>query len=139
MKQYIKLFEEWVNEEDPLADLMGGGSSEPKEDPLEKKKKEEAEKKKKEAEKHEKFVDQKLEKVKSILSELPQVPDELRDKIVNAIEAQDRVKIHNLVLDITYLQQDYSEKGNDKMVSALSPLKDAIDDLDKSYTEDKMM
>ena len=37
--RHIKLFEEFLNEEDPLAALTGGEEA-PKEDPLEKKKKE---------------------------------------------------------------------------------------------------
>ena len=141
MKQYIKLFEEFILEgDDPFAAL--GGDDEgaaPKEDPMEKKKKEEAKKKKEEIEKHDDMVDKKEDKIEDILNAIPEVDAKLGDKIKDAIKTQDRVKIHNVANDITYLQQDYQENGNDKMVSKLIPLKDYIDDLDKSFTTDKLM
>jgi len=137
--KYLKLFEEYIKESDPLADLMGGAEAKAKEDPLEKKKKEERKREKRAKEKHEKFVDKKEDKIDGILNELPEVDSKLGDKIRLAVKQQDRVKIHNAALDITYLQQDYAMKGNDKMVAKLTPLKDYIDDLDRSYTGDKMM
>jgi len=138
--KYLKLFEEYIKEEDPLAGLMGGGAPKPKEDPLEKKKKEEKAREKRAKEKHEEYVDKKGDKIEGILKKLPDVVDEkLGDKIRQAIKLQDRVKIHNAALDITYLQQDYAMKGNDDMVARLAPLKDYVDDLDRSYTGDKMM
>jgi hypothetical protein len=140
MKRYVKLFEDFLSE-DTMSDLLGGGDGEkkPKEDPLEKKKKEAKKAEQKAKDKHEKFVDKKENKIDDILNKLPEVDNKLGDKIRDAVKSQDRVKIHNAALDITYLQQDYSEKGNDDMVSRLSPLKDYIDDLDRSFTNDKMM
>jgi RNA processing factor Prp31 len=141
MKRYVKLFEDFILEEDdPFAALGGDDESKaPKEDPLEKKKKEEEKAKKKEEEKHDDMVDKKEDKIEDILAKLPEVEAKLGDKIRDAIKQQDRVKIHNVANDITYMQQDYQENGNDKMVAKLIPLKDYIDDLDKSFTTDKMM
>jgi hypothetical protein len=139
MKRYVKLFEDFILEEDPFAALGGGDEEAPKEDPLEKKKKEEEKAKKKEEEKHDKMVDKKEDKIEDILAKLPEVDSKLGDKIRDAINQQDRVKIHNVANDITYMQQDYQENGNDKMVTKLIPLKDYIDDLDKSFTTDKMI
>jgi len=140
MKRYVKLFEDFILEEDdPFAALSGGDEKAPKEDPLEKKKKEEAKKKKEEIEKHDKMVDKKEDKIEDILKKLPEVDDKLGDKIRDAVKQQDRVKIHNVANDITYLQQDYQENGKDDMISKLIPLKDYIDDLDKSFTTDKMI
>jgi len=143
MKRHIKLFEEFIIEgDDPFAALGGGeegGEEAPKEDPLEKKKKDEAKKKKKEAEKHDKMVDKKEDSIEDILNDIPDVDAKIGDKIRDAIKTQDRVKIHNVVNDITYIQQSYQENGNDKMVAKLGPLKDYIDDLDKSFTTDKLI
>lgn len=140
MKRYIKLFEEFILEEDdPFAALSGDGKEAPKEDPLEKKKKEEAKKKKDAVEKHDDMVDKKENKIDDILNDLPEVDAKIGDKIRDAVNQKDRVKIHNAINDITYLQQDYQENGNDKMLSKLTPLKDYIDDLDKSFTTDKLI
>lgn len=140
MKRYIKLFEEFINEEDPLAGLLGGSDEEkPKEDPLEKKKKAEKAKEKKAKEKHEDYVEKKEDKIDDILNGLPEVDDKLGDKIRKAVKEQDRVKIHNVVLDVIYLQQKYQDSGDDKMITKLTPLKKYLDDLDRSYTSDKMM
>jgi|LakMenEpi03Aug12_release.lakeMendotaPanAssembly.Ray.scaffolds.fasta_scaffold315167_2 hypothetical protein len=140
MKRYIKLFEEFILEgDDPFAALGGGEEEAPKEDPLEKQKKEEKKKKEKEEEKHDKMMDKKEDTIEDILNKLPEVDAKIGDKIRDAIKAEDRVKIHNVFNDITYLQQDYQENGNDKMVAKLIPLKDYITDLDKSFTTDKMM
>ena len=129
-------------DEDELGDLLGGGDDKdkkPKEDPLEKKKKEAKKAEQKAKEKHEKFVDKKEDEIEGILNKLPEVKDKIGDKVRDAIKSQDRVKIHNVALDITYLQQDYQEHGDTEMVDRLSPLKDYIDDLDRSFTNDKMM
>ena len=141
MKRYVKLFEDFILEEDDPFAAFGGDdeAKAPKEDPLEKKKKEEEKAKKKEEEKHDDMVDKKEDKIEDILAKLPEVEAKLGDKIRDAIKQQDRVKIHNVANDITYMQQDYQENGNDKMVAKLIPLKDYIDDLDKSFTTDKMM
>jgi hypothetical protein len=142
MKRYIKLFEEFLSEEDPLADLMGDGEGkdkEPKEDPLEKVKKEKRAKEKKAEKKHNEYVEKKEDKIDTILNKLPEIDEKIGNKIRDAVKSQDRVKIHNAALDVTYLQQDYQERGDSAMVARLSPLKDYIDDLDRSFTNDKRM
>jgi hypothetical protein len=140
MKRHVKLFEEYIHEEG-IDDLLGGGDGEekPKEDPLEKKKKEAKKAEQKAQDKHEKFVDKKEDKIDTILNKLPEVDEKIGGKIRDAIKSQDRVKIHNAALDVTYLQQDYAEQGDSDMVERMSPLKDYIDDLDRSFTNDKMM
>jgi hypothetical protein len=140
MKRYIKLFEEFLLEGDPMADLMGGDEEgKDKEDPLEKKKKEDAAKEKKAKEKHEKKIDNNLDKIKKLFDKTPDIKDELKKKVIDAVESQDRIKVHNAFLDLTYAQQDYAENGNDKMVQALTPIKEIVDLLDQSYTNKKMM
>ena len=137
--KYVKMFEEYIAE-DSLDDLMGGGGEEkPKEDPLEKKKKEAKKAEAKAKEKHEEFVDKKEDKIEEILKKIPQVDEKIGDKIRDAIKSQDRVKIHNAALDVTYTQQDYAQQGNEDMVARMSHLKDYIDDLDRTFTNDKMM
>lgn len=141
MKRHIKLFEEFILE-GGIDDLLGGGDGEdkkPKEDPLEKKKKEAKEAEEKAKDKHEEFVDKKENKIDDILNKIPEVDKKIGDKIRDAIKSQDRVKIHNAALDVTYLQQDYAEQGDSDMVERMSPLKDYINDLDRSFTNDKMM
>jgi hypothetical protein len=141
---YVKTFEEYIYE-DEIDDLLGGGDEKDdkekktEEDPLDKRKKE-AEKKKEEAkDKHEKFVDKKEDKINDILNKLPEVDEKIGKKIRDAVKSQDRVKIHNAMLDIIYLQQDYLENDDTEKVSQLSPLKDYIEDLDRSFSNDKMM
>jgi hypothetical protein len=138
--RYIKLFEEWLNEEDPLADLMGGGDEEekkPKEDPLEKQKKE-VEKKEKEAkEKEEKKMDNSLEKIDDLLKDKPDVKEKIYDKVKNALEKSDRALIRNTINDVTFLQQDLQTAGDDASVAILSKVKDILDARDKTYTTNK--
>jgi len=143
MKKYVKLFEEFISEGDSLDSLTGGdsgGVKEPKkEDPLEVKKKEDQEKERKEKKKHEEYVDKKGDKIEDILNSLPEVPEDLKKRILDAVDDQDRIKIHNAFLDITYLQQKFADDGDDNKVLKLSKLKDFVDDLDRTYTNDKMM
>jgi hypothetical protein len=137
--KYVKLFEDFINEEDPLAALTGGGEEKPKEDPLEKKKKEQMAKDKAAAKKHEKMVDKKEDSAEDLLKEMPDVQEKLGDKILDAIKDQDRVKIHNAILDLTYMQQDYQSDGMEAKIAKISRLKKVLDTLDKSFTSDKRM
>lgn len=140
MKRYIKLFEEFITEEDPLAALGGAGVEEPKkEDPLEVKKKEEQKKKEKEKKDHEEMVDKKEDSIEAILNKVTDVPEDLKKRVLDAVKLQDRVKIHNAFLDVTYLQQSFAQNGDENKVLQLSKLKEYIEDLDRSYTTDKMM
>jgi len=138
MKRHVKLFEQFLNEEDPLAALTGGGEA-PKEDPLEKKKKEAIAKEKAAAKKHEKMMDKKEDTAEDILNKLPEIKEKYGEKILKAIEDQDRVQIHNCVNDLMYAQQDYLERGDQEMVDKITRLKEMLDKLDKSFTSDKRM
>jgi len=140
MKRYIKLFEQFLNEEDPLAALTGGGEEgKAKEDPLEKKKKETIAKEKKADKKHEKMMDKKEDTAEDLLNNLPEVKDKIGEKVLKAIADKDRIKIHNATLDLIYMQQDYQQKGEDAMVSKITRLKELLDKLDKTFTDDKRM
>lgn len=136
--KHVKLFEEFLNEEDPLAALTGGEEA-PKEDPLEKKKKEQMAKDKASAKKHEKMVDKKEDTVEDLLKEMPEVEEKLGSKIQDAVKQQDRVKIHNAILDLTYMEQDFQDQGLEDKISTVARLKKVLDTLDKSFTSDKRM
>jgi hypothetical protein len=138
MKRHIKLFEQFLNEEDPLA-ALSGGEGKAKEDPLEKKKKEELAKQKAAAKKHDKMMNKKEDTADDLLNALPEVKEKLGEKILDAIEKQDRVKIHNSTLDLIYMQQDYQERGEQEMVDKITRLKDLLDKLDRSFTGDKRL
>lgn len=143
MKRHVKLFEDFLLEEDdPLAGLDLGGKKEKEkkeEDPF-KKEKEAAKKKQKEIEKkHEEFVDKKKTKIEDLLKDYPEVDKALGDKIIDAVNSQDRVKIHNIFNDLMALQIKFQKDGDESTVNHIAKLKDQIDDLDKSYTDDKLM
>lgn len=137
--RYIQLFEEFITEGDPLADLGGGGEEAPKEDPLAKKKKEDQAKEKKAKEKHNKMVDKKEDTLEDLFQKAPFLPDDIRKKIEKATEEQDRVLIHNCVNDLIYLQAKLQQDGEEDKVMILSRMKTVIDTLDKSFTQDKRM
>ena len=142
MKKHIKLFEEFLSEEDPLAGLDLGGEKEKEkkeEDPFKKEKEAAKKKKEREEKKHEEFVDKKKNKIEDLLQDYPEVDKVLGDKIIDAVNSQDRVKIHNAFNDLMALQIDYQKDGNEAAVNHIAKLKDQIDDLDKSYTDDKLM
>jgi hypothetical protein len=139
MKRHVKLFEQFLTEEDPLAALTGGGEGKAKEDPLEKKKKETMAKEKAAAKKHEKMMDKKEESAEDILNKLPEIKEKYGEAILKAIKDQDRVQIHNSVNDLIYAQQDYQERGDQEMVDKITRLKEMLDKLDKSFTSDKRM
>jgi len=127
MKSYVKLFEEYLLEKDPLADLdLDLGDEKKKEkDPLadldldaekdkekEKEKNEDPFKKEKDAakkkeerieKKHDEYVDRKKDKIEDLLQDYPEVDKELGDKIIDAVNSQDRVKIHNAFNDLMAL------------------------------------
>ena len=138
--KYIKLFEEWINEEDPLAGLMGGDDEEPKkpkEDPLAKQKKE-VEKKEKEAKKkEEKKMDNSLEKIDDLLKDKPDIKEKIYDKIKKALDKADRALIRNAINDITFVQQDLQRAGDDNNVMLLGKVKDLLTARDASYTTNK--
>ena len=129
--------------DDVLAGLgIGDGDKEEKKDSEDffRKEKEKIQKKKeKEEERHENFVETKKSKIEKILKEYPEIEKGLGDRIIKAIDTQDRVKIHNMFNDLMALQIDYQERGDLQTVDHIAKLKDQLEDLDKSYTSDKMM
>ena len=138
--KYIKLFEEWLNEADPLADLMGGDEEEPKkpkEDPLEKQKKETEKKEKEAKEKEEKKMDNSLEKIDELLKDKPDIKEKIYDRVKEALDKADRALIRNAINDITFLQQELQTAGDDASVAMLSKVKDILDARDKTYTTNK--
>jgi hypothetical protein len=137
MKRHIKLFEDFIREEDPLAGLGGGGNEKPKEDPLDAQKKKDQKAEKKADSNHNKMVDKKGDKIEDLLNAQPEVKDALGDKILKAIEKQDRVLIHNAVNDLIFMQQKYQETGNLKGVTEITKIKTLLDTLDKSFTSSK--
>ena len=140
--KYIKLFEEFVlEEEDPLAALGGLGGDEekkPKEDPIEKIKKEKEEEEEKKEENHDDRVEKKISEIEDALKDTDLSREE-KDKIVEVVRSQDRVRIHNLFNDLIYKQQDYEESGDKEEVFKLTKVKELVDDLDKSFTQNKMI
>ena len=142
--KYIKLFEDFLLEEDdPLAALGGlGGDDEKdgkkKEDPIEKIKKEKEKEEEEKEEKHDDRVEKKIREIKDALKDSP-LSDEEKEKIIEVVRSQDRVRIHNLFNDLIYKQQGYAESGDNKDVYQLTKVKELVDDLDKSYTQNKMI
>jgi hypothetical protein len=138
----VKLFEEFLTEEDPLAALGGLGGDdkkEPKEDPIAKIKKEIKAKDKDEVEKHEEYVDSVILKCEDDMKDAKSLDAEDREHIISTLKSQDRTRIHNLVNDIIEMQIKYQDRGNQPEVEALSKVKEEVEKLDKSFTEDKMM
>ena len=142
--KYIKLFEDFLLEEDdPLAALGGLGGDEEKEgkekeDPIEKIKKEKEKEEEKKEEKHDEKVEKKIGEIKDALKDSP-LSDEEKERIVEVVRSQDRVRIHNLFNDLIYKQQEYAENGDKEDVYKLTKVKELVDDLDKSYTQNKMI
>lgn len=144
--RYVKLFEDFLREEDPLGgglDLgLGGGEEkegEKKEDPIKKIQDEEKEKKKKELEKFKKGIEDKIQEVKDILDKYPDINDSVGEKVIKAIQSKDRTLIHTTKNDLIYLQVDYNKSGQKEKVDQLSRLKNVLDDLDRAFSVDKMM
>lgn len=141
--KYVKLFEEFLSEEDPLGDLLGGGEEggdgKAKEDPLDAEKKKQKAKEEKAQKKHEKMMDKKEETIEDILNKYPEMKEKIGEKILTAIQKSDRVLIHNAVNDVIYLQQKYQENGEYESVDALTKVKDILDKLDRSFTVDKRL
>jgi hypothetical protein len=138
MKMHIKLFEEFLKEEDPLASLTGGGEKK-EEDPIKKMQDEERAKLKKREEKFDEYMDEKTADVKSLLDEMPDVKKEVGEVVMKALYSRDRVKIHNAINDLIYAQQYHQKNGHEGMIMKISKVKEILDDLDRSFSNSKMM
>ena len=151
MKQYAKLFEDFLNE-DELDDILGdtgetgkdkenkdGEGGDKKEDPI---KKLQDEEKKKAAAREDNFdeaMDKKEKALQSAFDEQPKIKDEVGEDIMKKIKSRDRVEIHNAALDLTYLQVKYEKAGDSDTVDKISAIKTIVDDLDRSFTNNKNM
>ena len=151
MKQYAKLFEDFLNE-DELDDILGdtgetgkdkenkdGEGGDKKEDPI---KKLQDEEKKKAAAREDNFdeaMDKKEKALQSAFDEQPKIKDEVGEDIMKKIKSRDRVEIHNAALDLTYLQVKYEKAGDSDAVDKISKIKEIVDDLDRSFTNNKNM
>jgi hypothetical protein len=145
MRKYIKLFEEFINEEDPLAGIgdlggdLGGGEAKPKEDPLDKAKKEAEAKEKKADKKHDELIANNEKRLNDMLKDIPEVDDKLAEKLREALRKEDRVLIHNSVNDLIYLQQKLAQDKNNDAVMKITKMKELMDELDKSFTVSKRL
>jgi hypothetical protein len=145
MKKYIKLFEEFINETDPLAGMgdlggdLGGEEAKPKEDPLDKAKKEAEAKEKKAEKKHDKMIANNEKRLDDMLKDIPEIDKKLSEKLREALRKEDRVLIHNSVNDLIYLQQSLAQDKNTDAVMKITKLKELMDELDKSFTVSKRL
>jgi len=145
MKKYIKLFEEFINEADPLAGMgdlggdLGGEEAKPKEDPLDKAKKEAEAKEKKAEKKHDKMIAKNEKRLDDMLKDIPEIDKKLGEKLREALRKEDRVLIHNSVNDLIYLQQSLAQNKNTDAVMKITKLKELMDELDKSFTVSKRL
>jgi hypothetical protein len=149
MKTYIKLFEDFIKEEDPLADILGDtgkedGKEEDKkdkkeEDPIKKLQDAEKKKKDKKEDNFDEFMDKKVKKLEEEFEKHPEIKEEIGKEILDAVKSKDRVKIHNAANDLIYLQVKYEKAGETDKVQQITPIKELVDDLDRSYTNSKMM
>lgn len=150
MKQYVKLFEDFLNE-DELDDILGdtgdgGGEKEgadkkkeEKPDPIKKLQDEEKKKEEKSEENFDQYMDKKEKELSKMFDEYPKIKDEIGDEIMKLVQSRDRVKIHNAALELTYLQVKYEKAGQTDVITNISKIKEIVDDLDRSYTNNKHM
>jgi len=135
MQRYIKLFEEFINEEGlDLGGLGGGGEEEKKEvDPekeIEKAKKKEKKEneaaRKKEIEAANKRLDVAFKKAPADFKE------KFEKRINDAVKADDRVKYHDLILDIQRYQMPLAKDGEQDEVEETGDFIEIIQDLNKT-------
>lgn len=152
MKQYVKLFEDFL-EEDELDDILGdtgdgGGDKEgadkekkkeEKPDPIKKLQDEEKKKEQKSDEHFDEYMDKKEKELSKMFDDFPKIKDEVGDEIIKMVQSRDRVQIHNAANELTYLQVKYEKAGQTDIVSDISKIKEIVDDLDRSYTNNKHM
>jgi len=145
MKTYIKLFEDFVREEDALSSLgLGddkkeGDKEKKKEDPIKKLQDEEKKKAEKKEDKFDDFMADKVKKLKDEFEKRPEIKEEIGKEVIDAVESKDRVRIHNAANDLIYLQVKYEKAGETDKVHQITAIKELVDDLDRSYTNSKMM
>ncbi len=147
--KHVKLFEEFLSEESSIEDLLGGptedekkdnkegGEEKKEEDPIKKMQQEEKAKEKKAEERFKATMSEKVKEVEDKFDEYPDIKKEIGSSVIDAIKSEDRVRIHNAVNDLTYLQVKYEKAGQTDKVAQVSGIKTLVDELDKSYTTNK--
>lgn len=151
MKQYVKLFEDFL-EEDELDDILGdtgdgggdktGADKEKKEekpDPIKKLQDEEKKKDEKSADNFDSYMDKKEEELSKLFDSYPKIKDEIGELIMKMVKSRDRVQIHNAANELIYMQVKYEKAGQTDIVNNISKIKAIVDDLDRSYTNNKHM
>ena len=145
MKTHIKLFEDFIKEEDPLASLgieddkKDDKKKKEEEDPIKKLQDEEKKKADKKEDNFDEFMDKKVKKLEDEFEKRPEIKEEIGKEILDAVKSKDRVRIHNATNDLIYLQVKYEKAGETDKVQQITAIKDLVDDLDRSYTNSKMM
>jgi hypothetical protein len=151
MKQYAKLFEDFLNE-DELDDILGdtgetgkdkenkdGEGGDKEEDPIKKLQDEQKKKEEKREESFDEAMDKKEKDLQAAFDKQPKIKDEVGEEVMKKIKSRDRVEIHNAALDLTYLQVKYEKAGDTDTVEKISAIKTIVDDLDRSFTNNKNM
>jgi hypothetical protein len=145
----LKTFSEFLKESDVLADLglddagkdgnKDDKKKDKKEDPIAKLQNDAKKKEDKKEEKFEDYMDKKLQKIKHIFDKYPEIEKEIGEKVIHAVETQDRVKLHNATNELIYLQVKYEKAGDIDAVHQITAIKTIVDDLDHSYTNNKQI
>jgi hypothetical protein len=152
MKTYAKLFEDFL-EEDELDDILGdtgdgGGEKEgadkekkkeEKPDPIKKLQDEEKKKEEKSEENFDQYMDKKEKELSQKFDEYPKIKDEIGEDVLKKVQSRDRVQIHNAANELIYLQVKYEKAGDTDTVENIGKIKEIVDDLDRSYTNNKHM
>ena len=142
MKTYAKLFEDFIKEEDPLAALDVGDEKKDKkkeEDPIKKLQRIEKEKEDKKEDNLDNFVEDKIKELENEFKKHPELEKEIGKETIDAVKSKDRIRIHNAVNDLIYLQVKYEKAGEVDKIAQITPIKELVDDLDRSGTNSKMM
>jgi hypothetical protein len=109
------------------------------EDPIKKLQDEEKKKAEKKEDNFDEFMDKKVKKLEDEFEKRPEIKEEIGKEILDAVKSKDRVRIHNATNDLIYLQVKYEKAGETDKVQQITAIKDLVDDLDRSYTNSKMM
>lgn len=150
--QHAKLFEDFLNEEDPLADILGdtdkkGEDDQDKdkkkdkedEDPIKKMQDEEKKKAEKAEDKFDDYIEKKIKELEKKFDEYPDIKEEIGQSVIDDVRSKDRVRIHNAGNDLIYLQVKYEKAGERDKVDQISGIKDIVDNLDRTFSNSKMM
>lgn len=105
-------------------------------DPIKKLQDEEKEKKEDEQDEHKKFLQSKIKELQEVIDKYPELSD-LGNKLIDVVKTEDRTKIHAEYNELIYLQVKYQENNDQKAIDKISKFKDILDELDRSFSNDK--